>query len=315
MSPLPAPTRICMRADKMGVTTSTSIFSTSTATSTQQSPYRPSSTPGGLILDNATPPSSDLSSLPSVIYIETPAATPSQASQRPGMTFGTKLGLGMIPVVVGLCALWTVFLFWWRRRKAQQQSQVVSPPPPPRVTEKEFMSLVPSLESSRRGSKVFNMAAFSTPIHNDNEWRRGTQVYRESAQPTREATEEDHSDGQNSYTDIIRRAISGASRPDSPTDRTSPFRLKRGNTVRRSSLGSEISNLWPSPPPSAWVKRPVMTERAITERPYPPAFSRQSSLSRPQFCSEDYDKRPYANSLRRAMEERVDDTLPVLTMR
>jgi hypothetical protein len=303
MSPLPAPTRIWRRVDERGAMPSASILSTSIATSTQQSPYRPSSTSGGLILDNATPPSSDLSSLPSVIYIETPAPTPSQASQYPGMTFGTKLGLGMIPVVVGLCALWTVFLFWWRKRKAQQQSQVVSLPPPPPVAEKDFMSLVPSLESSRRGSKVFNMAAFSTPVHNASRWRRETQMYKDSEQRTKQATEENHIDERDSYTDIIRRAISGASCPDSPIDCTSPFQLKQSNTVRRKSLGPEISNLWPPPPPSAWVKRPVMTERAITERaiterPYSPAFSRQSSLSRPQFCGEDYEKRPYANSLR-----------------
>jgi hypothetical protein len=277
MSPLPAPTRVQVRADEMAVITSTAILSTSTSTSTQQSPCRPSST-GGIMTDSSTPPLSIPPSLPSTLVIETPLATP----PPPGMSFGTKLGLGMIPVVIGVCVLWMIFLFWWRRRqKTRKASQNVEGEPAPRVPEKDFLSLVPSLESSRRGSKVFNMAAFSTPIHNASGKRREAQVYRESEQQRidteKEATTE-HAIGQSqpkhndSYSDMVRLANSGASRtgPDSPIDRTCPFRLKRGNTIR-GSLGSEISNLWPSPPPEVWVKRPNMTER-----PHSPTFSRQS---------------------------------------
>jgi hypothetical protein len=277
MSPLPAPTRVQVRADEMAVMTSTAILSTSTSKSTQQSPCRPSST-GGIMTDSSTPPLSIPPSLPSTLVIETPLATP---PPPPGMSFGTKLGLGMIPVVIGVCALWMIFLFWWRRQKTRKASQSVEAGIAPRVPEKDFLSLVPSLESSRRGSKVFSMAAFSTPIHNASGKRREAHVYKESEQqrtdPEKEVTTE-HAMGQSqhkqndSYSDMVRLANSGASRtgPDSPIDRTCPFRLKRGNTVR-GSLGSEISNLWPSPPPEVWVKRPNVTERA-----HSPTFSRQS---------------------------------------
>jgi hypothetical protein len=50
----------------------------------------------------------------------------------------------------------------------------------------------------------------------------------------------------------------------------------------RKSLGSEISSLWPSPPPSVWVKRPQVTER-LQSPPITPqnSFSRHGVITRP----------------------------------
>jgi hypothetical protein len=272
MSPLPAPT------DKMAVMPSSTILNISTST---QSPCRPG---GSLITDPSTPPSSIPASLPlpSNLVLETPQPQPSQ--QQPGMSFGTKLGLGMIPVILSVCALWIIFLFWWRRRQKTRQS--VEAGITPRVPEKDFLSLVPSLECSRRGSKVFNMAAFSTPIYNAGGKRREALVYNEYEQQQqqqqeqqREDTEKEkekekeatteHASGHkqnDSYSDIVRLAALRTG-SDSPIDRTCPFRLKRGNTVR-GSIGSAVSGLWPAVPEEVWVKR--------SERPRSPGFGRRS---------------------------------------
>jgi hypothetical protein len=310
MSPLPAPTRIQVRADEIVAMTSSSNFGTPASTPTTSDPGTSTSTPTtsdlstptqespcrpNLITDTSTPP------LPSTYTTETLSPSRPQPSIQSGMSFGTKLGLGMIPVILLLCCLWLSFLFWWRRRKAQKG---VALPPPPPVPEKDGLFLVPSLGSSRRGSKVFNMAAFSTPVQcGDGRWREA-QVYRqrEAAQEEEERRrgEQSQRSEHDSFSDIIRFANSdlshpGSSRPgpDSPIDRTSPFRLKRGDTVRR-SLGSEISSLWPSPPPSVWVKRPN-NERSCSAKSNKPV-----SLRRPHFCGEEYETRTYASSERHA---------------
>lgn len=41
---------------------------------------------------------------------------------------------------------------------------------------------------------------------------------------------------------------------DSPIDASSPFRLKRGDTIKRHSLGSDLFRLWPTPPTSTYIK-------------------------------------------------------------
>jgi hypothetical protein len=311
MSPLPNLTHVQVRADEMAIqTVSSSTLSASIATSdlssptlisttTQESPCQAAST-GGLVTDSSTPPLSNPPSLPSTFIVETPTAQPSPYEES-GITFGSKLGLGMIPVILILCCAWIFFLFWWRRRKARKD---VSLPPPP-VPEKDGLFRVPSLDGERRGSKVFNMAAFSTPIH--GRWRQA-QVYRESSllpqhRESETRNENDRRIEQNqqykrsdSYSDIIRLANSGSARPssDSPIDLTSPFPLERGDTVRK-SLGSEISSLWPSPPPEVWVKRSNDTERLQS-----PTFSVPGSLRRARFCGEDYEPRTYSSSERYA---------------
>lgn len=54
---------------------------------------------------------------------------------------------------------------------------------------------------------------------------------------------------------------------DSPIDGSSPFRLKRGDTVRRSSLGSDLFRLWPTPPTSVWIRPMSVYENMYEECP------------------------------------------------
>jgi hypothetical protein len=48
---------------------------------------------------------------------------------------------------------------------------------------------------------------------------------------------------------------------DSPIDRTSPFRLKRGDTQKRSSFDSELMGGWPAPPRPAAQPTPLHPSR------------------------------------------------------
>lgn len=183
-------------------------------------------------------------------------------SSNKGMSNVTKIGLGMIPVVVFLCAMWIFFLFWWRKRRLRGVIRHMGPPP---VPEKDLSLISTSNDSSRRGSKVLNMAAFSTPVH-DGRYREA-QVFGQSQMPN-----------QSPITDAKKRTdaiVTERAETDSPIDATSPFRLKRGDTLKRCSLGTEISSLWPSPPPSAWIKQPVKIERVIS-----PPLPASSSLAK-----------------------------------
>lgn len=66
---------------------------------------------------------------------------------------------------------------------------------------------------------------------------------------------------------VARRAVREGN--DSPTDRGSPFRLKRGDTTRnRSSLDPDLMGAWPAPPqplqPAA--RQPFRTGKTYMER-------------------------------------------------
>ncbi|CAO2649307.1 Nn.00g066920.m01.CDS01 [Neocucurbitaria sp. VM-36] len=196
-------------------------------------------------------------SIPPAMVSPVAASGATSVPMKQGMTSGTKLGLWMIPVVVCLCAMWIFFLFWWRKRRARKAITQMGPPP---VPEKDYFSFDGSIGSSRRDSKVFKMAAFSTPIHNG--LYRKAPVIGEGRLCDQTRIESQRDKHQN-VANIACRADSASSEADheSPIDRISPFRLKRGDTVKRYSLGTEIASLWPSPPPSAWVKKqPTITD-------------------------------------------------------
>ncbi|KAF1851193.1 uncharacterized protein K460DRAFT_401219 [Cucurbitaria berberidis CBS 394.84] len=196
-------------------------------------------------------PSSVLKMDPSVPPAMVSPAVVSEAPSGPikhGITFGTKIGLGMIPVIIFLCATWMFFLLWSRKRRVRKAIRPMGPPP---VPQKDHYMSGGSIDSSRRGSKVFNMAAFSTPVHNGR--FREAPIVGESRFYDQPGVNTQHDKHQVGTTIAMPEADM-----DSPVDGKSPFRLKRGDTVhtmRRGSLGTEISSLWPSPPPSAWVKK------------------------------------------------------------
>lgn len=48
---------------------------------------------------------------------------------------------------------------------------------------------------------------------------------------------------------------------DSPIDRSSPFRLKRGDTRKRSSLDPDVMSAWPAPPEPAAQPAPLQWSR------------------------------------------------------
>ena len=205
------------------------------------------------------------SSLPPTIASPVALSEASSGPLKQGITSGTKIGLGIIPVVVFLCAMWIFSLFWWRKRRARKAIRNMGSPP---VPEKDPSSFGGSMDSSRRGSKVLQMSAFSTPIH-DGQCREA-QAVGESG--LRDQTGITNQRGKHHTNATVARltnpGVSGAEM-DSPIDGTSPFRLKRGDTVKRGSLGTEISSLWPSPPPSAWVrKQPSFTDRVVSPPPH-----------------------------------------------
>jgi hypothetical protein len=202
------------------------------------------------------------------------------------MPSGTKVGLAMIPVIIALCAICLFSVFWWRKGKARRASQDLETPPP--VPEKDYVTRLPSLNSDRRGSKVFNMAAFSTHVY-DGRYREA-QVLGQSREFIRSIDPDQDDDREMLRTPP--RSIKSEkvhSGRDSPIDGSSPFRLKRDDTVRR-SLGSEISELWPSPPPTAWVRRQGILDSLPSSR-----FGRD--MSRRSQCSADYKRRSDASSV------------------
>jgi hypothetical protein len=195
-----------------------------------------------------------------------------------GMNSTTKVGLAMIPLVVVLVGLYVIFLFWYRKRRAVRKSirGSISPPLP----EKDLYSYNSSIDSREGSSKVCQMAAFSAPIHSmrheearvggkstaphkvPGDKQEGAQV-ESPAIPMRNAARLIHTD------------------LDSPIDGSSPFRLKRGDTIKRSSLGPELARLWPSPPASVWIK-PLATDGLLPM----PMSRRESSV---------YQERPNRN--------------------
>lgn len=178
-----------------------------------------------------------------------------------GMTTGAKVGLGMLPAVICLVTALVVFMVWLRRRRAQNANYPQNPPP---VPEKDYpmrgRSGDRSAEGNHRGSRVFNMAAFTTPINYTH--KREASIIGQS--PTRKSAFQ-REKGQGDMK-TVRLAIPESLYVDrdSPVDGSSPFRLKRGDTMKRLSLGSEISKVWPSPPPAVWIRQPNVPERTVS---------------------------------------------------
>jgi hypothetical protein len=98
---------------------------------------------------------------------------------------------------------------------------------------------------------VLHMAAFSTPIHDER--KRGSLYATHIAAIPEQSL--DMIVDQSQTVAPPKKSPRLEAPLDSPIDGSSPFRLKRGDTVKRHSLGPELARLWPSPPASAWLGR------------------------------------------------------------
>lgn len=189
----------------------------------------------------------------SSVAIANASQDPAQSDYQ-GLSTGTKVGLAMVPVIIANVGLYILFLFWFRRRRIFRKTRADIPPAVPR---KDLYSYSDSFDSGHRTSKIHTLNAFNTPIHDQN---CQAQSYRKSF-------------GRRDLLAIDKIGIAATNDMpapprsphmvecgDSPIDGSSPFRLKRGDTVKRVSLGSDLARLWPSPPPSAWMKPPTTAE-------------------------------------------------------
>jgi hypothetical protein len=186
-----------------------------------------------------------------------PKPNTAEASAAPtnrGMPATTKIGLAMIPVAVVVVGLYVLFLFRWRKRRTARKEKRLSISPP--VPEKDTPTYPESVKSNKRSSKVYTMSAFAAPLH-DGRHREAHFPGLAMAQSEAESmSEEEDVQVQMTKTPRTSRTLLEVPIVDSPTDRGSPFRLKRGNTLRRMSLGPELTRLFPTPPTAARL-RPV----------------------------------------------------------
>jgi len=236
-------------------------------------------TPTRLVFDTVQPSTPSLN-----LDVATSPVSVTPPTTKNGLSSAMRLGLAMIPVVVVLTGLYILFLFWFRRQRAARKA--------PPVPEKDIAN---SIASRQRSIKVCNMAAFTTPI--DGPFTR-IQTKGARKQPPRTPTLPNIAEKQRANievapsspdlfamhytptppppstppkrknTDIhINMAVASScpaisyAEQDSPIDGSSPFRLKRGDTVKRHSLGSDLFRLWPTPPTSTYMQPGVYAER------------------------------------------------------
>jgi hypothetical protein len=269
------------------------------ATPTQPEDIQP--TPIRLFQDTVRP------AIPSIIVIPDAASTSSASTSsaalasggsaspaaEPGMSNAMKLGLAIPVVVVVLTGLYILFLFWYRKRRAARK---------PPVPEKDDVSSgQTSVAGRQRSSKVWNMAAFITPLHGPHQQpaaskeayhglalpgiskKRNVNVTAAPSSPDLAAMHyvpapARKKDQNNIHINLMAAASCPNMREtdlDSPIDVRSPFRLKRGDTVKRRgdaanrhSLGNDLFRLWPTPPTSTYLK-PMSVNDEMQERGSP----------------------------------------------
>lgn len=217
-------------ADQMTAVDDTSAMSSTSATMTM------SSIPSSTAATPTTPPA-----------ISSPAATQSTVQSDHRIPTGTKVGVACAPIVGALALLGFFFYRKWKKRYLYppehfMPTKSISPDPSePR----------PFNTDTEAGGKVQNMAAFSTPIHespynadhNPHDFAAGEPGpvvitpfgYEQSENMAGSDGEADIYNNEHSApTPRFNRSLADedAGSLESPIDGTSPFRLKRGNTLK-----------------------------------------------------------------------------------
>ncbi|KAF2624038.1 hypothetical protein BU25DRAFT_166146 [Macroventuria anomochaeta] len=192
----------------------------------------------------------------------TKPAAPSQ--ERHSLPAKSIAGLAMIPVAVLLIAV-AIFTYLWLRKRRRRAPIIchLGSTPPPAVPEKDFCSPTSSFDSTASGGKVRSMNAMSTPVVHTG-WIASP---RSQARPSNNSTV--HHNPWNDQLPKVSADITSAGLQvprgadvgdDSPIDRSSPFRLKTGDT-KRSSLDPDVMSAWPAPPQPAVQPAPLQSSR------------------------------------------------------
>ena len=207
-----------------------------------------------------------------------PTRTPrpvAPTQEQHGLSPAAIAGFALIPVAVFLILV-SIFSFFWLRKRRRRGPVIrhvdpsppppPPPPPPPAVPKKDFGSPASSFDSVASGEKARNLRVMSPPIVHAG-WassqRSQPRRSHDSAvhhNPWREQDSKVSADITTQRLQVPpRRAVESG--PDSPIDRTSPFRLKRGDTQKRSSFNSELMRAWPAPPRPAAQPTPLQPSR------------------------------------------------------
>ena len=214
-------------------------------------------------------------------------AAPSEGGH--GLSSKAIAGLAMIPLAVLLIAV-AVFTYFWLRKHRRRapiicyQGPTPPPPPPPAVPEKDFRSPTSSFDSTASGGKVRSMTAMSTPVVHTG-WAASP---RPQARPSNDSAVQHNpwndrlpkisADITTAGLQVARGAVEAEN--DSPIDRSSPFRLKRGDTRKKSSLDPDVMSAWPAPPRPAAQPAPLRSPRTAK------TYMERRSISAEYFAQE-----------------------------
>lgn len=197
------------------------------------------------------------------------------AQDSHGLSAASIAGLAMIPVAVFLIAA-AVFTYFWARARRRQGPEIrrlgSTPPAVPEKDMRCFRTHSGSLESMASspacGGKVTCMTAMSTPVTH-NGWAAQVATHQPQARPSNDSAVQHNpwhdqlpkisADITTAGLQVPRRDVDEGN--DSPIDRSSPFRLKRGDTRKRSSLDPGVMSAWPAPPQPVAQPAPLRTTR------------------------------------------------------
>ena len=218
-----------------------------------------------------TVPARTISAIGGPTMVSEPA-TPAQ--EHHGLSSKSIAGLAMIPVAAILIIVATFTYFWLQKRcRLTPIVRHLDPSHPPPVPEKDFRSPIISFDSSASGGKVRCMMAMSTPVVHKG-WHASQGLQPQPQPPNSIAVHQSRWSNQlpKLSADITSAGFVGRGamdiENDSPIDRSSPFRLRRGDTRKRSSLDPVVMGAWPMPPQpaaqSATGGRAYMERRSIS---------------------------------------------------
>lgn len=196
-----------------------------------------------------------------------PSPTKTPGPQSSGLSSETKIAIGMIPVVFVIVGLYILFLFWYRKRIWSIMPYFPGDAP------------IPFGHARCESGKVLNMSAFSTPIHGvENIQHKQMGITTEIGKS--EMVES------NTKAASVKSVRTLKSFIESLIDAKSPFRLKRGDTVKESNHIRDVIPQFPSPPPGVWLKPPNVhlelprrtSSTRFTPRKQPPRYMKRNSM-------------------------------------